>query len=71
MSNIDRTLSGAATSGQSGPESDCNEGVLHISQSSKTRISPSDCLVSYPKHSLVEFYPPEEMKPVYSTASTE
>ena len=31
---IDRTLSGATTPGQSGPESDGNEGVLRIPQSS-------------------------------------
>ena len=34
--------------GQSGPESNGNEGVLHIPQ----RTSPSDCLVSYPGYSL-------------------
>ena len=39
--------------GQSGPGSDGNEGVLHIPQSySITGTSPSDCLVSYPGHSL-------------------
>ena len=49
--NIDRTLSGATTLDQSGPESNGNEGVLHIPQSS--RISgawPSDCLL--PGHLL-------------------
>ena len=45
---IDRTLSGATTLGQSGPVSDGNEGVLHITQSSSiTGASPSDCLMSY------------------------
>ena len=45
---IDWTLSHATTLGQSGPGSDGNEGVLHISHSfSITRVSPSDCLVSY------------------------
>ena len=45
---IDRTLSGATTSGQSGPGSDGNEGVLCIPQSSSiTGTSPSDCFVSY------------------------
>ena len=40
-------LSGATTSGQTGPGSDGNEGVLHIPQSSNTAgTSPSDCLVS-------------------------
>ena len=39
--------------GQSGPESDGNEGVVHIPQSSSiTGTSPSYCLVSYPGHSL-------------------
>ena len=48
-----RTLSGAATRGQSGPRSDDNEGVLRISQSSRiTGTSLSDCLESYPGHSL-------------------
>ena len=27
-------------------------GVLHIPQTSKDGASPSDCLVSYPRHSL-------------------
>ena len=50
---IDRTISGATTPGQSGPESDGNEGTLHIPQSySITGTSPSDCLVSYSGHSL-------------------
>ena len=31
---IDGTQSSATTSGQSGPGSNCNEGVLHIPQSS-------------------------------------
>ena len=44
---IDRALSSATTS------SDGNEGVLRIPQSSSTaETSPSDCLVSYPGHSL-------------------
>ena len=39
--------------GQSGPGSNGNEGVLRIPQSSSTAgISPSDCSVSYPGHSL-------------------
>ena len=51
--NIDRTLSGATTPGQSGPKSDSNKGVLRIPQSSIiTGTSPSDCLMSYPGHSL-------------------
>ena len=44
---IDKTLSDATNSGQSGPGSDGNEGVLCIPQSSSiTGTSPSDCLVS-------------------------
>ena len=54
---IDRTLSTATTRSQSGPGSDGNEGALHIPQSSSIAgISPSNCLVSYPGHSLGEFY---------------
>ena len=46
---IDRTLLGATTLGQSGPECNGNQGILHIPQSSSsTGTSPSDCLVSYP-----------------------
>ena len=46
---IDRTLSGATTSGQSGPGSNRNEGVLQIPHSSGiTGAPPSDCFVSYP-----------------------
>ena len=67
---IDGTLSGATTSGQSGPGSNGNEGVLCIPQSSSiTGTSPSDCLVSYPGHSLGgESYPSAEKQSVYSTA---
>ena len=66
---IDRALSGATTPGQSGPGSNGNEGVLHIPQSSSTAgTSPSDCLVSYPGHSLGGSYPSAEMQSVYSTA---
>ena len=64
---IDRTLAGATILGQCGPGSDGNEGVLHILQSSGiTGISPSDCFVSYPGHSLGGYYPFEEMQLVYS-----
>ena len=42
------TISGTTTLGHSGPESDGNEGVLCIPQSSSiTGTSPSDCFVSY------------------------
>ena len=67
---IDRTLSGATTPGQSGPGSNGNEGALRIPQSSSiTGTSTSDCLVSYPRHSLGQrSYPSAEMQLVYSTA---
>ena len=49
-------ISGATTPGQSGPGSDGNKGVVRIPQSSSTAgTSPSDCLVSYPGHSLGGF----------------
>ena len=64
---MDRTLSGATTPGQSGPGSDGNERVLRIPQSSSiAEASSLDCLVSYPGHSLGDFYPFEEMPSVYS-----
>ena len=67
---MDRALSGATTPGQSGPGSDGNERVLRIPQSSSTAgTSPSDCLVSYPGHSLWGggSYPSAEVQSVYST----
>ena len=62
-------LSGTATPGQSGPESDANERVPHIPQSSNiTGTSPSDSLFSYPGHSSrVGYYPSAEVLSVYST----
>ena len=46
---MDGTLLGATTPGQSRSESDANEGVLRILQSSSiTKASQLDCLVSYP-----------------------
>ena len=36
----------------SGPGSNGNEGILHIPQCSRTRVSPSDGLLSYARHSL-------------------
>ena len=48
---------------------DSNKGIPNIPQSfSITEVSPSDCLVSYPGHSLGESYPSAEMQSVYSTA---
>ena len=52
---MDRTLSGAATPGQSGPGSDGNEEVLCIPQSSSITVTSSfDCLMSCAGHSLWE-----------------
>ena len=52
---IHRTLSGATTQDQSGPEIDGNKGVLCIPQSSSiTGASTSDCSMSYPRHLLGE-----------------
>ena len=52
---IDKTLSGATILGPSGPGPDGKKEVLCIPQSpSITWGLPSDCLVSYPGHSLVE-----------------
>ena len=67
-------LSGATFPGQSGPESNDNEGILRIPQSSSiTGTSPLDRLVSYPWHSLDGggSYPSAEKQSVYSTAPTE
>ena len=69
---IDRTLSTATTLDQSGSESNGNEEVLHIPQSSSiTGASLLDCLVSYPGHLLWGSYPSAEMQSVYSTATTD
>ena len=62
------TLSSATTQGQSAPGSDGNERELCIPQSSSiTEASPSDCLVSYPRHSLGESYLSADIQSVYST----
>ena len=69
---IDKTLSADTTPGQSGPESDGNEGVLRVPQSpSIAEASPSDCLVSPSGHSLGESYPFAEMQLEHSTASAD
>ena len=44
---INITLTGTTTSDQSGPESNGNEGVLYIPQSSRSGALPLDGLVSY------------------------
>ena len=50
---MDRTLSGATTSGPSGPGNDATEGVLHGTQSSNiTEASPAGFLGSYTGHLL-------------------
>ena len=55
---IDRTLSGATTSGQSESGSYGNEGALRIPQSSSiTWAFPLDCLVSYLGCSLMRVLP--------------
>ena len=55
---IDRTLSGTTNPGRSEPESYGNKRVFCIPQSSGiTRASLSDCLVSYPGHSLGKILP--------------
>ena len=55
--------------GQSGPKSNRNEGVICLLQSSSiTGVSPSDYLVSYPRHSLKESYSSAEIQSVYSVA---
>ena len=64
----DRTLSGATTPGQSRPENDGNDQVIHIPQSPK---APSDWLKSYPGRSLGESYPYTEMQLMYSTAQAD
>ena len=62
--SIDGTLTRTTTPGQCGPESNANEGILHIPQ-----ISPSDGLVLYLRHSLgVGILPSAEMESAYSTA---
>ena len=67
---IDRTLSGATTPDECGPSSNDNEGVFRIPQTfCITGVSPSDCLVSYPGHSLgVGSYRSVKKQSVYSTA---
>ena len=70
---LDRALSGVTIPGQSGPGSNDNEGVLRIPQSSSIAgTSPSDCFVSYSRHSFGGIgggvYPSAEVQSVYSTA---
>ena len=65
---INRPLTGTTTPDQSGTGSNGNERVLHIPQSSRTRASPSDCLVSYLGHPLGRrSYSSADMQTGYST----
>ena len=68
---IDRTLLGATTPNQSWSGSNVNEGVFCIPQSfCITGASPSDCFMSYLRHSFGrESYPSAEMQSLYSTAT--
>ena len=52
--STDRALICSTTPGQSGPGGNSDEGVLLISQNSKIEATPSNSLVSYPGHSLME-----------------
>ena len=74
------TLTG--TMWQSRPGSNDSEGVHHIPQSSRTRASPSDALVSYSGYSspyecprydmkLSDGYPSAEIQSAYSIASVD
>ena len=64
---LDRTLSGATTPSQSGPGSNGNEGILHISQNSRIGVSPSDGFVPYPDNTLGSYHS-AEMQSGYYTA---
>ena len=69
---INKTLSSATTAELNGTGSDGNEWLLCIPQSSNiTGASPSDCLVSYPAHTLGESYSSAVIQSVYSTASAD
>ena len=58
--SIDRTLSGATNTGQSGLGTDVNKVILLILQCSNiTRVSQSDCLVSYQDIRRVGLNPPQ------------
>ena len=55
------------TNKNSGPESNDNEGVLHILKSSQTGALWADGLVSYLEDKLEESYSSVEIQPAYST----
>ena len=54
---MDRTSSGATTPNQNRFGSDDNKDLLSIPQSFKTKVSSSDCLISYPGNSFYAFTP--------------
>ena len=54
--------------GQSGPGSNGNEGILHITQSTRIEALPSNGLVLYPGHLFGVSYSSAEMQSAYSTA---
>ena len=62
------TLTGITNPGQSRPGSNGDKEVLYISQSSRTGVSPSDCLMLYPGHPGGGYYPSAESQSAYSTA---
>ena len=69
---IDRSRLGATIPGQGRSGNDSNEGVLHIPQSSSiTGASPSDCLISYPRHTFGDSYSSAEMQSGYPVASAD
>ena len=66
---INRTLSGAIISGQSGPGSNDSDGAARIHLNSSITGAPSsDDLIPYPGHSLGGSYASAEMQSVYSTS---
>ena len=65
---IDGTQTYITTPSHSGRGNNGNKGVFHIPQSSRTEISPSVGLVSYPGYLLWGSYLSTELQSVYSTA---
>ena len=62
-------IDSATTPGQSGPGSDCSEGMLLIPQSSSiTGTYSSEYFMLYPGHSLGRSYTSADVKSVYFTA---
>ena len=51
-----------------GPESNDNEGVLHILESFRTGVSPLDGLLSHLGHSFGGGFPSGKLHSTYSTA---